>query len=189
MQSSIYQISDCSTTLSIKFPFFPHTAFQKFHLSSMAAGQVSLKGIPIVEPNGVVVIMFCLHVWAGGVCLFDPGWCNTFFYHAHSHVMWYKWKSQRQWSGAMPCRRNSNFQADLPHTHHEINTTFWITPQKLDLSKIRLRTNVLNSLIYLCAWANFLFMLLLESYSTFSPCHAFWPFYHVTLDETKLALP
>jgi len=26
-------------------------------------------------------------------------------------------------------------------------------------------------------------MLLLESYLTFCVCHAFWPFYHVTLDE------
>ena len=35
--------------------------FQKFHTSSVAVGQVSLRGAAVAEPNGVVVIIFCLH--------------------------------------------------------------------------------------------------------------------------------
>jgi len=40
---------------------FPLTSFQKFHLSFVAASQVLLKGIAMVELNGVVVIVFCLY--------------------------------------------------------------------------------------------------------------------------------
>ena len=40
----------------------------------------------MVELNGVVVIMFCLHQWAGQVCWFDTGWCNSFWGHPHLAV-------------------------------------------------------------------------------------------------------
>ena len=49
----LYQIS--------YFLAFPLTSFQKFRLSFVAASQVLLKGIGMVEPNGVVVIVFCLY--------------------------------------------------------------------------------------------------------------------------------
>jgi len=40
---------------------FPSLHFKKFRLSFMAASQVLLKGIVMVVPNGVVVIVFCLY--------------------------------------------------------------------------------------------------------------------------------
>jgi hypothetical protein len=57
------------------------------------------------------------------------------------------------------------------------------------LLKIGLGTNDLNLIIQLCAKAFFFLIFVLESYSKICVCNAFCHFYHVTLDETKLALP
>jgi len=52
--------------------------FKNF-ISSVAASQVSLKETVMVEPDGIVVILFCLHQWAGEARRFDSTCCNAFF--------------------------------------------------------------------------------------------------------------
>jgi len=74
------------------------TVFQKYYLSSVAASQVSLKGKSLVDPDGIVVIVFCLHQWAGEAHRFDSAQCNTFFItHTSCDTNW-----SLKWRHAMP---------------------------------------------------------------------------------------
>ena len=54
--------------------------------SSFAAGYVSLKGAVIVELDGVVVIMFFLHKWAGGARGFDSETVQSIFLSIIPHT-------------------------------------------------------------------------------------------------------
>jgi len=58
VQSLIYTKYQIFFTLCSLFPL---TSFQKLHLSFVAASQVLLKGIVMLELNGVVAIVFCLY--------------------------------------------------------------------------------------------------------------------------------
>ena len=61
----------------------------------------------MVEPNGVVVIVFLTTSVSRGVCRFDSVSCNTFFI---THM------SCDMNGSAMSCRRNLNLPADPPGT-------------------------------------------------------------------------
>jgi len=152
----------------------------------MVASQVSLKGRAMVDPDGVVVIVFFLHQWAGEAHRFDSARCNTFFItHTSCDTNW-----SQKWRHAMPSElKISNGSTRQSHQvrhgrHNFLNNSF-----NEIFIKIGLGTNDLNLIIQLCAEAFFFQRFVLECYSKICVCNAFCHFYHVTLDETLWALP
>jgi hypothetical protein len=58
----------------------------KYDVRAVIAGHLPLKGMVGVKPNGVVVIMFCLHERVGWVCWFDSVMVQFFFHHTHQSI-------------------------------------------------------------------------------------------------------
>ena len=78
------------------------------------AGHSPLKEMVEVRLNGVVVIMPCLHEWAGWVCWFDSIMVCFFFHHTHQPIstgyIFACW-----W--LIPCHGFKNFHQNLQPLH------------------------------------------------------------------------
>ena len=103
-----------SRIVTIKFDIFKVPTWHYFE--RLAVGHVSLRGRIMVMLNGVMVIMFCLHEWAGWARWFD------------SEPVQYIFSSiQPQHVTMCPCRDGPNWSTD-PNSKFQRDGHMYSTP-------------------------------------------------------------
>ena len=58
----------------------------RWHAVPIAVGHLSFSGVIMVKLDGIMVIMFCLHEWAGGSVGSIPWWCNICSCYFHQPI-------------------------------------------------------------------------------------------------------